>query len=191
MRSKSTSGDRAGIAQPVGQAREAGGVASQGVTIGRATEADLDGILELQAANQLERGGMLSASLPRSRVAEMVRARPLIVAHRGGRVVAFLMNSAREMNDDVPIIRAMLDAYPGAADAYVYGPICVEQEERGHGLAQAMFAELRRLERGREGILFIRRDNPASLRAHTRMGMREVADFLFDGIDHVVLSYVG
>lgn len=161
------------------------------VNIGRATEADLDGIIELQAANQPERGGMLSANLSRSRVAEMIRERPLIVARRSGRVVAFLMNSTREMNDDVPVIRAMLDAYPGTADAYVYGPICVKEEERGQGLAQAMFTELRRVEPGREGILFIRRGNPASLRAHTKMGMREVAGFVFGGIDYVILSYVG
>jgi predicted GNAT superfamily acetyltransferase len=166
-------------------------VAIPDVSIGRATEADLDGIMELQAANQPERGGMLSAHLSRSRVAEMMLGRPLIVARRRGRVVAFLMSSTRAMNDDVPVIRAMLDAYPGTADAYVYGPICVEEEERGQGLAQAMFTELRRLERGREGILFIRRDNPASLRAHTKMGIREVAGFVFGGVDYVVLAYVG
>lgn len=166
-------------------------MAISGVSVGRATEADLDGIMELQAANQPERGGMLSANLSRSRVAEMMVGRPLIVARRSDRVVAFLLTSTREMNDDVPIIRAMLDAYPGTADAYVYGPICVKEEERGKGLAQAMFTELRRLELGREGILFIRRDNPASLRAHTRMGMREVARFVFGGIEHAVLSYVG
>ena len=166
-------------------------MAIPGVNIGRATEADLDGIMELQAANQPERGGMLSASLSRSRVADMIAGRPLIVARRSGRVVAFLMNSTRGTNDSVPIIRAMLDAYPGKADAYVYGPVCVKEEERGKGLAQAMFTELRRLERGREGILFIRRDNPASLRAHTKMGMHEVAGFAFGGIDYAVLSYVG
>ena len=161
------------------------------VAVGTATERDLDGILDLQAANQPERGGLLAAELPRARVAEMVRAMPLVVARRHDRIVAFLMISRREMNDDVPIIRAMLDAYPGAADAYVYGPICVSEAERGRGLAQAMFAELRRLEPGREGILFIRRDNHASLRAHTKMGIREVAGFVFDGHEYVVLAYIG
>ena len=159
--------------------------------ISRATEIDLDGIMELQTANQPERGGTLSASLPRSRIAKMMRAMPLIVARCSGRITGFLMTSTREMNADVPIIRAMLAAYPGAADAYVYGPICVSAEERGRGLAQAMFAELQRLLPGREGILFIRRDNPASLRAHAKMGMHEVASSVFDGNDYVALSYVG
>jgi predicted GNAT superfamily acetyltransferase len=147
--------------------------------------------MELQTANQPERGGTLSASLPRSRIAEMMRAMPLIVARRSGRLTGFLMTSTREMNADVPIIRAMLAAYPGATDAYVYGPICVSAEERGQGLAQAMFAELRRLLPGREGILFIRRDNPASLRAHAKMGMREVAGFVFNDNEYLALSYVG
>src|SRR5262247_3598482 len=107
-----------------------------GVNVVRATEADLDGILELQAANQSERGGMLSASLSRSRIAEIIRERPLIVARRSDRVVAFLINTTREMNGDVPVIRAMLDAHSGRDDAYVYGPVCVAEDERGKGLAQ-------------------------------------------------------
>ena len=156
----------------------------------RATEIDLDGIMELQTANQPERGGTLSANLPRSRIAEMMRAMPLIVARRGGRITGFLMTSTREMNADVPIIGAMLAAYRGGIDAYVYGPICVSAEERGNGLAQAMFAELQHLLPGREGILFIRRDNAASLRVHAKMGMREVAGFVFDENDYVVLCYV-
>ena len=159
--------------------------------ISRATESDLDGIMALQAANQPELGGSLSASLPRARIAGMMRAMPLIVARSHGRVTGFLMTSSREMNADVPIIRAMLAAYPGAPDAYVYGPICVSAGERGKGLAQAMFAELQRALPGREGILFIRRDNPASLRAHARMGMHEVAEFVLGGIDYAVLAYVG
>lgn len=156
-----------------------------------ASEANLDGILELQAANQPERGGTLSASLSYSRVAEMMREMPLIVARRDGCITGFLMTSTRAMNADVPIISTMLAAYAGAADAYVYGPICVAAEERGKGLAQAMFSELRRHTPAREGVLFIRRDNLASLRAHTKMGMREVADFRFGGNEFAVLSYLG
>jgi len=101
------------------------------------------------------------------------------------------MTSTRAMNANVPIIRAMLDAYSGSIDAYVYGPICVGAQDRGKALAQAMFTELRRLEPGREGILFIRRDNLASLRAHAKMRMREVAGFVFGGIEFAILSYVG
>jgi predicted GNAT superfamily acetyltransferase len=159
--------------------------------VGQATEEDLDGILELQAANQMDRGGTLSASLTRSRLVAMMRAMPLIVARHDGSIRGFLMTSTREMNADLPIIQAMFHAYPGTPDAYLYGPICVAAEGRGKGLAQLMFKELRRLQPRREGILFIRRDNTASLRAHAKMGMLEVAAFELNGFDFAVFSYFG
>ncbi len=159
--------------------------------ISRATEDDLEGILELQAANQAEKGGRLSVSLPRSQILAMMGAMPLLVARRRGRVIGFLMTSTRAMNADIPIINAMLAAYDHQDDAYVYGPICVDVDARGQGIAQAMFTELRRLQPGREGVLFVRRDNTASLRAHAKMAMREVGSFAFRGMDHAVFSYVG
>ncbi len=116
---------------------------------------------------------------------------PLIVARRGGRVIGFLMTGTRAMSADVPIVHSMLAAYAGASDAYMYGPICVAAEERGKGLAQAMFSELRRLVPAREGILFIRSNNQASLRAHEKMGMRKVASFLFGASEFDVFSYLG
>lgn len=161
------------------------------VAIDRATETDLDGIMELQAENQPEVGGTLSANFSRARIVEMMNEMPLIVARHGARITGFLMSSTRNMNEDVPIIRAMLNAYPSTANAYVYGPVCVGSEERGKGLAQAMYMELRRLVPGREGILFIQRSNQASLRAHEKMGMREVAGFVFNGNEYAVFSYFG
>ncbi|MFN3440109.1 MAG: GNAT family N-acetyltransferase [Acidovorax sp.] len=166
-------------------------MSSNTVEIGRASEADLDGILALQAANQADQGGTLSGTMARSTIAEMMREMPLIVARRDGRVVGFLMAGSRVMAAGVPIIQAMLAAYPGAHDAYVYGPICVAAEARGAGLAQAMFDALRRLAPSREGILFIRRDNMASLRAHEKMGMKEVGEFGLGGNVFSVFSYLG
>ncbi|MEF9963440.1 MAG: hypothetical protein RR749_10850 [Comamonas sp.] len=122
--------------------------------ISKATEADLDGIVALQRANQMAQGGMLSAEIPRWRIAEMMHSMPLIVAKRDGHVRGFLMASTRAMMAELPVIAAMFSAYTAAADAYVYGPVCVDPAERGKGLAAAMFAQLRRLEPGREGGAF-------------------------------------
>lgn len=159
--------------------------------IARAGEGDLDGVLDLLARNQPDRGGSLSASFARPQLAAMFADMPTIVARRDGKVVGFLITYVPKGESLQPIIRAMLAAYAGGAGAYVYGPICVDAAERGRGIARAMFDELRRLLPGREGILFIRRDNPASLRAHAKMGMREVGSFVFGGRDHVILAYIG
>jgi hypothetical protein len=40
-------------------------------------------------------------------------------------------------------------------------------------------------------VLFIRRDNAASLRAHARLGMREAAESTHGGAETAVLAYVG
>ena len=85
----------------------------------------------------------------------------------------------------------MFRAYPASPDAYVYGPICLAESERGHGLATALFAELRELLPGRECVAFVRRDNAASLQAHLKMGMRDVASFEHDGAVHAVLAFAG
>lgn len=163
------------------------------LTIRRATiaEADVSGILALQAANQLGRGGSLSVHLPHSMILAMIEAMPVIVAEQRGRVVGYLMTSTRAMNAGIPIIQAMLKACPGRPDAIIYGPICIGADMRGKGLAQALFSELQIYQRGVEGILFIRKDNLSSIRAHRKLGMTEVAAFDFNGVDHLVLSYRG
>ncbi len=164
---------------------------TEDIEIGVALPADIDGILALQDANQPERGGTLSARLPRQWLEAALGDLPVVVARRGGRVVGFLVSASRRAVADVAVIAAMLRAYPGAADAYVYGPVCVAAPERGRALAAAMFASLRAMLPGREGILFIRADNDASLRAHTRMGMRQVATFEHDGASFLAFAYIG
>jgi len=52
----------------------------------------------------------------------------------------------------------------------------------------ALYADLVGRRPGREAILFIRAGNTASLRAHARLGMREVGRFTLGGEDFRVLS---
>jgi hypothetical protein len=54
-----------------------------------------------------------------------------------------------------------------------------------------LFEKLREQLPKRQGILFIRRDNASSLRAHAKMGMSEVGEFSHDGVTHAILSYIG
>ena len=159
--------------------------------IARALREDIDGILALQEQNLPEHGGTLSARLPREWFEAALDDLPIIVARRDRRVVGYLVSASRAATSDVPVIAAMLRAYPGSDDAYVYGPVCVAAEERGYGLAAAMFAALRAELPGIEGILFIRTDNVASLRAHARMGMHQVVEFEHDAVTLIALAYVG
>ena len=164
---------------------------SDGIEIGTASEHDLEGILTLQEANQPERGGTLSAHLSRSQLQAMLADLPTIVARRGEGIVGYLLAASTRTVAAVPVVRAMLAAYAGNPDAYVYGPIVVAESERGRGLAQRLFESLRSRLPGREGVLFIRTDNSASLRAHEKMGVVPCGTFRHNDHDYVVLSYEG
>ena len=159
--------------------------------IGLATHDDIAGMLELQASNLIDGGGLLSVAFSRAFFENAIVEMPVMVARKNGRVIGYLLSSPLPVHAHAPIIAAMQQAYRASAGAYLYGPICVAEDERGHGLAGRLFAALRKQLPHREGILFIRRDNASSLRAHHKMGMIEVAEFVHEGVAHAVLSYVG
>jgi len=163
--------------------------ARQAVVVARAESADVDGIVALSRANEAEAGGTLTGKRSHATVSAALARLPSVVARRGAHVVGFILTADKAAPDLPPVVRAMLAAYAGGADAYIYGPICVDASARGDGVAAAMVAALKRLLPGREGILFIRRDNPASLRAHAKLGMHEVAGFVHDGADFAVFAY--
>ncbi|MCO8164786.1 GNAT family N-acetyltransferase [Pseudomonas sp. 21LCFQ010] len=160
--------------------------------IRKALPADIPGILSLQKANQQSQGGKLSAELPAERLAEMLSDTTQIVACRGEQVVGFLLTTSQAINRryPAPVLEKTIEAFGAIEpDTYIYGPVCVSASERGQGLAQRLFQRLLELEPGRQGVLFIRDDNPASLSAHRKMGMASVAQFHFKGGLFHVFAY--
>lgn len=162
------------------------------IAIKVATINDLDGIIKLQAANQASQGGTLSGGLTANQIQEMMSDMPQIVAIVNNEIVGFLLTTSQTVNNNrkVPIVDAMSASYNGSADSYIYGPICVSQTQRGKGLAQLMFQQLLKIEPNREGILFIKSDNIASLKAHEKMGMHKVSSFHFNNADFDVYAYL-
>ena len=160
----------------------------KGILIERATLAHVGGILKLAEDNSPQRGGDLTGSLPREAVVMTIQMLPSLVAVRDGQVIGFLL-AWEKASSGHPCVKAMLEAYQGSHDAYVYGPICVDASARGEGLAGRMFEELRKLLPDREGILFIRKGNESSLRAHHKMGMRKTAEYTYEGNTFFVFAY--
>jgi L-amino acid N-acyltransferase YncA len=163
------------------------GVADYEITV--AAREDIPGILDLQEQNLLSNGGALSVPFSREWFEAAISDMPIMVARREGRVVGYVVSTPLTAQAHNPIIQAMLRAFPGSPGAYNYGPICVSESERGRGLAGAMFQALRERLPARQGFTFIRRDNTVSVKVHTRMGMREVAEFTQDGVGYVVVAF--
>jgi GNAT superfamily N-acetyltransferase len=158
------------------------------VLISRAEAGDVDGILALAERNAPDRGGELSVRSTREDIVASISASLAVVAHQNGEVIGFVLTHEKR-GPNPPIIEAMLRAYAGSHNAYVYGPVCVDESARGLGIAALMFAELRKLLPGREGILFIKASNEPSLRSHRKMGMQEVGEFTFQGTRLIIFAY--
>ncbi|MGF6307631.1 L-amino acid N-acyltransferase YncA [Bradyrhizobium sp. i1.8.4] len=154
-----------------------------------ATSSDAESVSALLEANSGARGGMLLGQWPRKVIETRISSgQPIVVAtDEEGRLLGALLTSEKGFGETPPV-QAMLKAWPGGPNAYVYGPVCVSPDARGLGVLDALYAKLQATFPGREAILFIREDNPRSLKAHLRLGMREVARYDLDGKIFIVLS---
>ncbi len=143
-----------------------------------ATPDDIPGILALQEPNLVERGGGLSVRQSADWFRRAILDKSVVVGRENGKVVGYVLGTSLAAKAHIPIIQAMLRVFPPPPDCYLYGPVCVAESERGKGLAFALFKELRTHMNGRPAMTFIRADNPVSLRAHRKMGMNELGNFL-------------
>ncbi len=155
----------------------------------KATISDVIPIRELQQNNLREVGGTLSASLSSSTIGQMIEDLPAMVAVCDDGVVGYLLTSRPETTVGQPIIKAMLQAYPVEKDTIIYGPICVSSKLRGKGVAHGLWGELRRTIPKLKCLCFIRQDNTASIHAHSKLGMKEVASFTYNDAAHIVFTY--
>lgn len=156
-----------------------------------ASGADVPEILDLQTANLVAHGGSLSVAFPAAWFETVMREMPIMVARREGRLLGYLVASTRAHTRGQALPDAKFAAYPGAAEAYNAGPLCIAAGERGQGVALLLMQAQQRQLAGREAVAFIRRDNAASRATHARAGYRDVADFVHAGVEYVVVARPG
>lgn len=149
---------------------------------------DAERISALLMANSSDRGGTLYGDWSVGVVTKWITDGALIiVAMDGPRLAGVLFTSEKALASAPPVVE-MLKAWPGSTDAYVYGPVCIDQASRGKGVLGALYADLLARRPGRDAMLFIKANNARSLRAHARLGMTHVANFVLGGEVFVVLS---
>jgi hypothetical protein len=149
---------------------------------------DSELISALLTANAPGRGGALHGEWPIGVVTKWIESgASVVVAMDGPKLVGVLFTSEKDQASAPPVV-AMLKAWPGSADAYVYGPVCVDQAARGLGVLEALYVQAVARLPGREAVLFINASNTRSLKAHARLGMVQVADFTLGEQAFVVLS---
>src|SRR5664279_999781 len=162
---------------------------SIGYEISLATPDDIPGILAVQEPNLPDSGGSLSVRQTADWFKHAVLEKSVVVGRRDGKVVGYVLGTSLAAKAHVTIIQTMLRAFPAPRDCYLYGPVCVAETERGKGLAAALFEVLQTHMGGRPAMTFVRADNAPSLRAHRKMGMRELGTFMSKGVPHIALTF--
>jgi ribosomal protein S18 acetylase RimI-like enzyme len=153
-----------------------------------ATHADVDDVSALLLANSVQNGGQLYGDWTVGAIRQWIDEGALILLAMEGSALLGVLFAIEKVQAIAPTVLAMLEAWPGSSDAYVYGPVCVSAEARGRSVLRALYHELSLRRPGREAILFIRRSNAQSLRAHRKLGMNAVATFMLGGDDFIVFS---
>jgi L-amino acid N-acyltransferase YncA len=149
---------------------------------------DAEEISALLMANAPGRGGALYGDWPIEVVTAWISSGALVIVAMDGPKLAGVLFTSEKHQAAAPPVVAMLKAWPGDADAYVYGPVCIDPLSRGRGVLEALYAELVARRPGREAVLFINGSNSRSLRAHARLGMTQVAGFMLGDEGFIVLT---
>src|SRR5262245_60552834 len=115
---------------------------------------DAKRISALLMANTADRGGKLLGNWPVDVVEDrIVRGQSIVIATGEENELLGALLTQEKGFGAAPPLGAMLAAWPGQADAYIYGPVCIAQEARGRGVLGALYAKLQTLFRGREAVL--------------------------------------
>lgn len=172
----------------------------------KATDADLQGILELQHENfagnltdQERQDGFLSVEFNQAQFKQMNDESAIIVCKDDGQIHGYICTSPLAFNLAFALPAAMIAMFPQCdyngkpLDQYhsiMAGPWCVEREYRGKNVFIDMWNAL-------GGILpkevelittFISADNPRSLHAAKKIQMNEVTIFQHNGKAFILLA---
>ncbi|GAB3691422.1 hypothetical protein GCM10027592_09440 [Spirosoma flavus] len=160
------------------------------------SEADVQGILDLQQAN-LRRNvstdvqasqGFVTVEHDPNVLLRMNQAAPSVIAKDGDTVVGYALTMLPEFGPDVPELLplfALIDTllYEGKPLKnyawYVMGQVCVAEGYRGQRVFDRLFQHHREVYRNRYQLLItdISANNVRSLRAHARVGFQSIHEF--------------
>ncbi len=160
------------------------------------TDADLRQILALQEANHVAAltaesratNGFVTVKHDLGLLKRMNEAAPQVIAKSGERVVGYALVMLPTFAEQVPVLLPMFEllkrlTFAGAPLSdrayYVMGQICIDEEFRGQGVFEGLYA--RHLEtlanRFDCCITEISVNNPRSLRAHEKVGFQVIHTF--------------
>lgn len=152
---------------------------------------DAQAISSLLLDNAAAQGGALYGDWSLGVVRGWIASDACVILALDGDILAGVLFTDDPAAAMAPPVVAALQVWPAKPGAYIYGPVCVAESYRGQGIFELLLNRLALTMKGREGVLFIARDNQRSMRAHLRLGMQQRASFELEGKSYAVLTYNG
>jgi len=170
------------------------------IQIKPATEADLEGVLQLLDENfggtlsdEEKKDGFISVRFTLEELQDMNRNGITIVALSGSETAGGVSAQSCQWNDThVPMAARMVAALVGKTidgltidknNSIVCGPVVVSKNFRGLGLLSRMYEVLKTEARSKYpiGLTLVSQANPRSIAAHEKLGMKKLTSFESDG----------
>ncbi len=174
-----------------------------------ATDADITGILDLQAINlysnltdKERENGFVTTPFTTEQIQTLLhKERSVFVAEENSDIVGYAFAGSWDFFSQWAIFPYMVSRFGfvqfhGAsitsASTFQYGPVCIAHDKRGSGLFPQLFGTMRQTmsERYPVGLTFINRKNSRSVKAHTtKLDLEIVDEFDFNGNQYYGLAF--
>ncbi|MDX2107753.1 MAG: GNAT family N-acetyltransferase [Candidatus Melainabacteria bacterium] len=173
----------------------------------RASGADFDGIVKLQDQNlaskisdKQKKDGFLSAAFSAQQFESMDNDGCVVIGiDEDQSVKAFLCSSTPMFNLPFPLPAAMIERFSNIElsgkklsnqQVLITGPVCIDQSLRGQGVLAKLYEALYKELFGQydAAVVFVSKENPRSIKAHEKLGMTIVDEFVFNAKDYVIMA---
>ena len=157
------------------------------------SEADLEGILELQKKNFIEAlsseeaasQGFVTVRHDRDLLRRMNTEAPSIIARDGNKVIGYCLAMTKKFKKDIPVLIPMFntidklsynDTSLKETDYIVSGQVCVDKAYRGQGIFDNLYRQYRNVYKDAYPYILteILAVNQRSIKAHQRIGFHRL-----------------
>jgi L-amino acid N-acyltransferase YncA len=160
---------------------------------------DLEGILDLQKANlsssltptEIESQGFVTVHHSYEQLEKLNGIEKHVIAKHDDRVIGYLLAMTQKSKHDIPVLVPMFNAFDAIFykekkiaeyNYIVVGQVCVERNYRGQGILDDCYDVYKKMykEKYDFAITEIAATNLRSLRAHARIGFKQIYSFMGD-----------
>ena len=172
-----------------------------------ATEADINGIVELQSLNlyanlssaELEQG-FVTTPITVEQIETILAQSGVFIAEAENKLVGYAFAGSWDFFSQWAIFPHMLSRlvlleYKGIKlttdNTFQYGPVCIARTLRGSGTFPQLFQTMRSnlAQQYPIGITFINKLNQRSLKAHIKLGLEIIDQFEFNNSSYYTLAF--